>query len=247
MIIKKAVFDGSYQYEKTCPETGLPEFAFIGRSNVGKSSLINMLCDQKGLAKVSQSPGKTQTINFFTVDENWYLVDLPGYGYARQSKTTRAEFSRIITEYFKRRQTLACAIILIDGMLEPQKIDLEFLGMIGELKIPFVLAFTKTDRVKPAILKQNIKAFETKLLEHWNVMPHYFITSAERKAGKEEILEFVEDLMKDWVRPEKRIEPEIVKPDKKEKVLRVVTFQKEATKKAPKGARKVITRVVKRK
>ena len=154
---------------------------------------------------------------------------------------------RSITEYFKRRQTLACAIILIDGMLEPQKIDLEFLGMIGELKIPFVLAFTKTDRVKPVVLKQNIKAFETKLLEHWNVMPHYFITSAERKAGKEEILEFVEDLMKDWVRPEKRIEPEIVKPDKKEKVIRVVTFQKEATKKAPKGARKVITRVVKRK
>ena len=246
MIIKKAVFDGSYQYEKDCPETGLPEFAFIGRSNVGKSSLINMICEQKGLAKVSQSPGKTQTINFFTVDEDWYLVDLPGYGYARQSKTTRAEFSRIITEYFKRRETLACAIILIDGMLPPQKIDLEFLGMIGELKIPFVLAFTKTDRVKPVYLKQNIKNFETKLLENWNVMPHYFITSAEKKGGKEEILEFVEDIMKDWTRPEKKQKPEPAKTEKREKVVRVVTFQKEAKKGVPKGTRKVITKVVKK-
>ncbi len=246
MIIKKAVFDGSYQYEKDCPETGLPEFAFIGRSNVGKSSLINMLCEQKGLAKVSQSPGKTQTINFFTVDENWYLVDLPGYGYARQSKTTRAEFSRIITEYFKRRETLACAIILIDGMLPPQKIDLEFLGMIGELKIPFVLAFTKTDRVKPVYLKQNIKNFETKLLENWNVMPHYFITSAEKKGGKEEVLEFVEDIMKDWTPPEKKPKPEPTKTEKREKTIRVVTFQKEAKKGLPKGARKVITKVVKK-
>jgi GTP-binding protein len=246
MIIKNAVFDGSYQYEKDCPATGLPEFAFIGRSNVGKSSLINMLCEQKGLAKVSQSPGKTQTINFFTVDDTWYLVDLPGYGYARQSKTTRAEFSRIITEYFKRRETLACAIILIDGMLPPQKIDLEFLGMIGQLNIPFVLAFTKTDRVKLVYLKQNIKNFETKLLENWNVMPHYFITSAEKKGGKEEILEFVEDIMKDWVRPEQKPKPEPTKTEKREKVVRVVTFQKEAKKGVPKGTRKVVTKVVKK-
>jgi GTP-binding protein len=198
MEIKKAVFEGSFQYENTCPTTGLPEFAFIGRSNVGKSSLINMLCAQKGLAKVSQTPGKTQTINFFNVDEDWYLVDLPGYGYARTSKTTKAEFSRIIREYFTKRKHLACAIILIDGMLPPQKIDFEFLAFIGEMKVPFIIAFTKTDRVKPQQLKNNIKAFEAKILESWTVMPHYIITSAEKRAGKEDVLTFIADVKADF-------------------------------------------------
>ena len=196
MIIKNSEFLGSFQYEKQCPTTGLPEFAFIGRSNVGKSSLINMICDKKGLAKVSQSPGKTQTLNFFTIDESWFLVDLPGYGYARASKVLRAGFGRMITEYFtKRNATLKCAFVLIDGMLPPQKIDLEFATFLGENSVPFAFVFTKTDRVKPLELKRKIQAFEKKILENFEVMPNYFITSAEKKFGKEDIFDFMETLL----------------------------------------------------
>jgi GTP-binding protein len=196
MEIKTATFEGSFQYVKDCPIPELPEFAFIGRSNVGKSSLINMLCNQKGLAKVSQTPGKTQTINYFKINESWFLVDLPGYGYARTSKKTRAEFSRIITEYFAQRTNLSCAVVLIDGMIPPQKIDIEFLALLGKMQVSFVLAFTKTDRVKSLELKKNIKNFEAKFLETFTVMPHYFITSAEKKIGREDILTFVEEVKK---------------------------------------------------
>jgi GTP-binding protein len=196
MIIKNPEFLGSFQYEKQCPTNGMSEFAFIGRSNVGKSSLINMLCDKKGLAKVSQSPGKTQTLNFFTIDESWYLVDLPGYGYARASKVLRAGFGRMITEYFTKRETLRCAFVLIDGMLPPQKIDLEFIGFLGGLGVPFAFVITKTDRAKPLELKRNIMAFEQKVLEIFETMPNYFITSAEKRIGKQEIFDYMEVILK---------------------------------------------------
>ena len=175
-----------------CPTDNKPEFAFIGRSNVGKSSLINALVLHKDLARVSQTPGKTQTLNFYDINEQWYLVDLPGYGYARTSKTNRALFGTMISDYLADRQQLSCAFVLIDSNIPPQKIDLEFIEFLGENHVPFVIAFTKTDRMSKLKLENNINAFNEKMAENWDPIPQFFITSAERKLGREEILNFIQ-------------------------------------------------------
>lgn len=174
-----------------CPPGILPEYAFIGRSNVGKSSLINALCGMKALAKVSSNPGKTQTINHFLVDENWYLVDLPGYGYAKIAKTKRENFQLFIREYLIKRENLQSVFLLLDSRIPPQKIDLEFALWLGEHNIPFVIAYTKSDKCSANELKTNIANIENAFLEHWESMPQSFITSAETRKGKEEVLEFI--------------------------------------------------------
>ncbi len=178
-----------------CPKDGLPEFAFIGRSNVGKSSLINMLTGRKGLAKVSGTPGKTRLINFFRINNRWYLVDLPGYGYAKVAKTKLKELNQMIEGYLGRRQTLALAFILVDANVPPQKADLEFINSMGAANVPFALVFTKTDRLKPSQLAQHTAAFFATLSETWETIPPHFITSAEYRTGREELLKFIEEVM----------------------------------------------------
>lgn len=191
MEINSAEFVASFPKESLCPTDGKAEFAFIGRSNVGKSSLINMLT-RKGLAKVSSTPGKTQLLNFFLINHTWYLVDLPGYGYARLSKDKRRSLSNMIDGYLLRRQTLALAFVLIDSTLPPMKIDLDFVNGLGEHQVPFALAFTKADRIGKVTLENNIAAFMARLSETWETLPPYFITSAERRTGKEEILDYIQ-------------------------------------------------------
>ncbi|MBX2892896.1 MAG: ribosome biogenesis GTP-binding protein YihA/YsxC [Saprospiraceae bacterium] len=191
MEVSSAEFVASYPKESQCPKDGRPEFAFIGRSNVGKSSLINMLT-RKGLAKVSGTPGKTRLLNFFLINQTWYLVDLPGYGYARVSKAEQKKLSGMIDDYFLHREALICAFVLIDSNIPPTKIDLEFINGMGERQIPFAICFTKADRIGKATLEQNIERFMAALSETWETLPPYFITSAERKTGKAELLEFIE-------------------------------------------------------
>lgn len=191
MKISSAVFKCSSQKVSQIPSDGLPEFAFIGRSNVGKSSLINMLTGRSFLAKVSGTPGKTRLINHFLVNESWYLVDLPGYGYARVSKTAREEFSKLITGYICKSPELMFLFVLVDSRHEPQKIDLEFIEFLGENGIPFGLVFTKTDKIKPRELKMNIEMYGKKLLETWEELPPFFSTSSEKKEGREAILGFI--------------------------------------------------------
>ena len=176
------------------PRDGLREFAFIGRSNVGKSSLINMLTGQKGLAKVSGTPGKTRLINHFLVEgsPSWYLVDLPGYGYARASKTVRAGFDRLITDYVTKAEKLWFLFVLVDARHEPQKIDMEFMTMLGEEGVPFGIVFTKTDKLGTNALAANIANYKQALLKQWESLPPIFITSSEHKTGGEEIVEFIE-------------------------------------------------------
>jgi GTP-binding protein len=190
MEVTSAEFVASYPKASQCPKDGRPEFAFIGRSNVGKSSLINMLT-RKGLAKVSGTPGKTRLLNFFLINKTWHLVDLPGYGYARASKTERKTLGNIINGYFGERQELVCAFVLIDSNIPPTKIDLEFINGFGELGVPFAICFTKTDRIGKATLDKNIEAFMTELSKTWETLPPYFVTSAERRTGKTEILDFI--------------------------------------------------------
>lgn len=190
MEVISAEFVASYPKESQCPKDGRPEFAFIGRSNVGKSSLINMLT-RKGLAKVSGTPGKTRLLNYFLINKSWYLVDLPGYGYARVSKSERKTLESMINGYFLNRQTLFCAFVLIDSNIAPTKIDLEFINSLGERAIPFAICFTKTDRIGKATLEKNTEAFMCELSKTWETLPPYFITSAERKTGKTEILSFI--------------------------------------------------------
>ena len=175
-----------------CPKDRLPEYAFIGRSNVGKSSLINMLTNCKNLAKTSGRPGKTQLINHFKIDDRWFLVDLPGYGYARVSKTTKQVFQRFITDYFKQREQLVSAFVLVDIRHEPQKIDVEFMQWLGERAIPFAIIFTKADKLKPQAIERNVAAYKETLLEWWEEFPPYFITSAQNKTGKEELTQYIE-------------------------------------------------------
>ncbi|MDX2133794.1 MAG: ribosome biogenesis GTP-binding protein YihA/YsxC [Saprospiraceae bacterium] len=194
MQIHTTEFIGSYPRENMCPKDGLPEFAFIGRSNVGKSSLINMLTGRKGLAKVSGTPGKTQLINFFKINNRWYLVDLPGYGYAKVSKTKLKELSLMIEGYLMRRQTLALAFILVDANVPPQKADLEFINAMGAANVPFALVFTKTDRLKPGQLAQHTATFFEALSETWETIPPHFITSSEYRTGREDILKFIEEV-----------------------------------------------------
>lgn len=175
-----------------CPKPDKPEYAFIGRSNVGKSSLINMLTSRKALAKISGKPGKTQLINHFLINESWYLVDLPGYGYATIAKTQREKWMHFITEYIRKRENLMCLFVLIDTRIAPQKIDLEFIEMLGEYGMPFNLIFTKTDKITANKVQDNIAVFKTKMLETWEEMPDYFISSARSGAGKDEVLEFID-------------------------------------------------------
>jgi len=194
MKIKTAKFVISNSDVAKCPPLEIPEYAFIGRSNVGKSSLINMLMGQNKLAKISGKPGKTQLINHFIVNDNWYLVDLPGYGYAKTSKTNRAVFQSFITKYFFKRRQLSCAFVLIDSRLKPQKIDLDFMYKLGENGIPFCMIFTKVDKLKASQVNKNISIYQTEMLESWEEMPTYFITSATKKTGRDEVLHFIEKI-----------------------------------------------------
>lgn len=175
-----------------CPKDRLPEYAFIGRSNVGKSSLINMLTNCKNLAKTSGRPGKTQLINHFKIDDRWFLVDLPGYGYARVSKTTKQVFQRFIMDYFEQRKQLVSAFVLVDIRHEPQKIDVEFMQWLGERAIPFAIIFTKADKLKLQAIERNVAAYKEALLEWWEEFPPYFVTSAQNKTGKEELTQYIE-------------------------------------------------------
>lgn len=195
MIIKSAEFIISNTDVANCPKEQRPEYAFIGRSNVGKSSLINMLVNQKNLAKTSGKPGKTQLINHFKINDKWFLVDLPGYGYAQISKTKRKTFQEFIKDYFMQRKQLVCTFVLIDSRLEPQKIDLEFMQFLGENNIPFCMIFTKSDKLKTTQLNNNIDIYnETMTQSLWESMPPYYVTSATAKAGKEELLNYIETL-----------------------------------------------------
>ena len=196
MIITKAEFVVSNSDVSKCPNEPLPEYAFIGRSNVGKSSLINMLTNNKNLAKTSGRPGKTQLINHFKINNNWFLVDLPGYGYARVSKSTKKVFQKFITQYFEKRHQLVCAFVLVDVRHEPQKIDLEFMNWLGENSIPFAIIFTKADKLKPNAIERNVEAYRQTLLETWEEFPPHFVTSSESRLGKEELLQYIEDINK---------------------------------------------------
>ena len=191
MKIKTAHFVISNTDVAKCPPESLPEYAFIGRSNVGKSSLINMLMERNKLAKISGKPGKTQLINHFIVNNNWFLVDLPGYGYAKTSKTTRAIFQSFITKYFFKRKQLSCAFVLIDIRIKPQKIDLDFMQKLGENAIPFCIIFTKVDKIKAHEINKNIAIYQETMMETWEEMPTYFITSATKKTGRDEVLHFI--------------------------------------------------------
>jgi len=195
MKIKSAEFIISNTDVANCPKESLPEYAFIGRSNVGKSSLINMLVNQKNLAKTSGKPGKTQLINHFKINNTWFLVDLPGYGYAQISKSKRKTFQEFIKAYFLERKQLVCTFVLIDSRLEPQKIDLEFMQFLGENNIAFCIVFTKSDKLKTTKLNNNIAIYdETMTQSLWESMPTYYVTSAIAKAGKEELLNYIETL-----------------------------------------------------
>ena len=184
------------------PVANMPEYAFIGRSNVGKSSLINMLVNQHGLAKTSQKPGKTQLINHFLINEKWYIVDLPGYGYAKVSKNSRESWEKFIRNYITKRESLQCVFVLIDSRIPPQKIDVEFCCWMGEIQIPFVLAFTKTDKQSTTKTNQNIALFKKELSGWFEEVPPAFITSAEKLVGRDEILGFIEETNKDFAMPD---------------------------------------------
>lgn len=196
MTISDVNFVASYPRESMCPTDGKPEFAFIGRSNVGKSSLINMLTDRKQLAKVSGTPGKTQLLNFFDVDTTWYLVDLPGYGYARTSKSQRSVFQKMIETYMKVRSTLALAFILIDIRHPLQKIDSDFINWCGENQVPFALIFTKSDKITKNQVLGHANTILKELKKTWQELPPHFITSAETSAGKEDVLNYIGEVLK---------------------------------------------------
>lgn len=196
MIIKDAKFVISNSDFRKCPDDGKPEYAFIGRSNVGKSSLINMLTNRKGLAMTSSKPGKTQLINHFVVNDEWYLVDLPGYGYAQRGKEGRQQISKIIESYILGREELTNLFLLLDCRHEPQKIDMEFMEWLGENTVPFSIIFTKTDKLSKSKLSLNTESYVNKLLETWEELPPIFYTSSEKKEGGEEILNYIEQINK---------------------------------------------------
>jgi GTP-binding protein len=194
MNIRTAEFIVSNTDPAQCPSDGRPEYAFVGRSNVGKSSLINMLTGRKGLALTSSTPGKTQLINHFLINEAWYLVDLPGYGYAQRGKQGRQQIRQIIDRYLDHREALTCLFLLLDCRLEPQAIDLEFIARLGEAGIPFSLVFTKIDKLSRSRLNENILAYRQKLLETWEELPPLFHTSSDRREGREALLDYIETI-----------------------------------------------------
>lgn len=197
MQIKSAEFVVSNSDVRKCPDRPIPEYAFIGRSNVGKSSLINMLTGRKQLAKTSGRPGKTQLINHFIINDNWFLVDLPGYGYARVSKSDKKSFQKFITQYFEQRRQLVNAFVLIDIRHEPQKIDLEFMFWLGENQIPFSIIFTKADKLKPGAINRKVTEYLAQLTSsHWEEAPPFFISSSANGTGKDEILNYIEAINK---------------------------------------------------
>ena len=200
MIIKSAEFQCSNTRTDKLPPALLPEYAFIGRSNVGKSSLINMLVQKKGLAKTSQTPGKTQLINHFLINENWHLVDLPGYGYAKTSRSNRADWQKFISFYLRNRENLQCVFVLIDSRVEPQKIDIQFCSWLGENGLPFQLVFTKADKQSRVKTDQAVTKFRKTLLEFFEEVPQHYITSAETQDGRDEILNFINELNKTFTR-----------------------------------------------
>jgi GTP-binding protein len=194
MIIKQADFICSSSKTEQCPQSKLPEYAFIGRSNVGKSSLINMLADKKNLAKVSSTPGKTRLINHFLINNSWFIVDLPGYGYAKASKLERGVFSRIILDYIEHREEMTLLFVLIDSRHEPQKIDVDFINILGENGIPFAIIFTKTDKLGINKLNQNLETYKKLLSDFWDELPKIFCTSSENQTGKDEILNYIDEI-----------------------------------------------------
>lgn len=192
MIIKDAHFISSNSKIDKLPKDNLPEYAFIGRSNVGKSSLINALVQRKGLAKTSATPGKTIAINHFVVNNQWYLVDLPGYGYAKRSKKAREEWQVMLANYIKRRRNLIYTFVLVDSRIEPQNSDIGFMEWLGENQVPFCIVFTKADKLGKAELDKNIETYKQRLLEDWEELPPIFVTSSETKLGRDEVLDFIE-------------------------------------------------------
>lgn len=202
MIVKSAEFICSNTQVSKLPPPVKPEYAFIGRSNVGKSSLINMLVAKKGLAKTSQTPGKTQLINHFLINENWYIVDLPGYGYARASKSSKADWDKFIRTYLDKRESLQCVMVLIDSRLEPQKIDLAFCNWLGEKGLAFVIVFTKADKQSGTKTDQNVAKFRKALLTNFEDLPDMFVTSAEQQLGRDEVLGFIDEINQGFEIPE---------------------------------------------
>lgn len=193
MNIQSAAYTGSFVDLEKCPKPDKPEYAFIGRSNVGKSSLINMLTNKKNLAKISSHPGKTQTINYFLINDSWNLVDLPGYGFAKVSAQQRSKWEKMIENYIRKRKNLVCLFVLIDSRHSPQKNDLDFVNQLGEWQIPFTLIFTKTDKSTQSEVAKNIKAFNEKMKSRWEFLPPYFQTSVVKKTGRDEILDLIEE------------------------------------------------------
>lgn len=196
MLIKEAIFIVSNTEIKNCPTDKKPEFAFIGRSNVGKSSLINMLTGKKGLAKTSGTPGKTQLINHFLINDEWYIVDLPGYGYARASKSMRSKWEKFIADYLTKRETLMNIFVLLDARLEPQKIDLEFMNWCGEKGLPFSMVFTKIDKLSSSVLQKNLAKYKKEMLKYWEEIPPVFTSSSTSGFGREQLLNYVGAIIK---------------------------------------------------
>ncbi len=196
MEIKKSEFVISSPHAQLCPKDTKAEYAFIGRSNVGKSSLINMLCNHKGLAKTSATPGKTLLINHFIINNEWYLVDLPGYGYAKRSKTTQKKFEQMISSYILQRQQLVNVFVLVDIRLKPQAIDLEFINWLGKSNIPFAIVFTKADKLSNLKVSQSVSTYMEQLKETWEELPPYFISSCVNKMGRDDILNYIESINK---------------------------------------------------
>ena len=197
MEITSAEFVISNTDYRKCPDTNFPEYAFIGRSNVGKSSLINMLTGRKGLALPSARPGKTLLINHFLLNKSWYLVDLPGYGYAKRDRKSQEQIKQIIESYILRREQMTCLFLLVDSRLEPQRIDLDFIEWLGENGVPFAIVFTKADKLGSGKLKLNIKAYLEKLSEQWEELPPHFITSSEDRTGRDELLNYIDKINKE--------------------------------------------------
>ena len=197
-MINKAVFKCSSEKISQVPKDNLPDIAFIGRSNVGKSSLINMLTRHKGLAKVSATPGKTRLINHFTINDSWYLVDLPGYGYARTGKSSRGAFAKIITDYVFKCEKMHFLFVLVDSRLEPQKIDLDFIEQLGMNGVPFGVIFTKADKLSKTQLQRSISTYQQTLLQSWEELPPMFASSSEKGVGRDEIVGYIEEILKNF-------------------------------------------------